>query len=96
MPRNFLGASIKNIAGLGEVSAYGLPGEVGTLLVQVPAGTAADKAGLKQGDVILKCQGRDISNIDDLFKSFGNPVKRTKITLDIWRLQQHVTIDITI
>ena len=96
MPRHFLGASIKNIAGLGEVSAYGLPGEVGTLLVQVPAGTAADKAGLKQGDVILKCQGRDISSIDDLFKSFGNPVKRTKITLDIWRLQQHVTIDITI
>jgi len=94
--RNFLGASIKNIVDLGEVSAYGLPGEVGALLVQVPAGSAADKTGLKQGDVILKCQGRDISSIDDLFKSFGNPVKGTKITLDIWRLQQHVNVDITI
>ena len=70
-PRDFLGARVKNIIGQGEVSAYGLPGEVGVLLVQVPAGSAADKAGLKEGDVILKCQGREISSMDDLFRVFG-------------------------
>jgi hypothetical protein len=36
-PRDFLDASIKNIIVLGEISAHGLPGEIGALLVQVPA-----------------------------------------------------------
>jgi hypothetical protein len=41
-PRDFLGASIKNIIGLGEISAHGLPGEIGSFLVQVPALTKPD------------------------------------------------------
>jgi hypothetical protein len=95
-PRDFLGARIKNIVGQGEVSAYGLPGEVGVLLVQVPAGSAADKAGLKQGDVILKCRGLEIGSMDDFFKVLGSAAKGTKATLDVWRLQQHVSAEVSV
>ncbi len=91
--RDFLGARVKNIIGQGEVSAYGLPGEVGVLLVQVPAGSAADKAGLREGDVILRCRGQEISSVDDLFRV---STKGVKVALGIWRLQQHVSAEVSV
>jgi hypothetical protein len=94
--RDFLGAKIKNVVGLGEVSAYGLPGETGAILVQVPAGSAAAKAALKEGDVILKCQGRAIGATDDLFKAVNGAPKGSRLALDIWRLQQQVSVDVTV
>jgi S1-C subfamily serine protease len=93
--RDFLGAKIKNVVGLGEVSAYGLPGEAGVILVQVPAASATAKFGLKEGDVILKCQTRDISTIDDVFKIVNSAAKGTQLTMDIWRLQRHISVTIT-
>ena len=66
----WLGAKVKNIIGLGEVSAAGLPGEIGVSLVEVPAGSAAAKAGLEVGDVILKCAGQS----DGYGGGFGTPV----------------------
>ncbi len=93
---DFLGARIKNIIGLGEISAYGLPGEAGVLLVRVPADSAADKAGLKEGDVILKCRGQEISSVDDLFKVFGGTAKGARVALDMWRLQQHVFAEVNV
>jgi S1-C subfamily serine protease len=94
--RDFLGAKVKNVVGLGEVSAYGLPGEVGVLLVQVPAGSGADKAGLRQGDVIRKCGGRETSSMDDLFKVLDSITEGTTVTLDVWRLQQHVSVQASV
>jgi hypothetical protein len=94
--RDFLGARIRDIIGLGEVSAYGLPGEIGVLLVQVPAGSAAEKAGLKKGDVILKCQGREISGVNDLFEILDIAARKTKVTLDLWRLQHYVSVKVNV
>ena len=41
---DFLGSKIKNVVGAGEISAYGLAGETGAIVVQVPAGSAAAKS----------------------------------------------------
>jgi hypothetical protein len=95
-PRGFLGARVKNIIGQGEVSAYGLPGEVGVLLIQVPAGSVADKGGLKEGDVILRGHGQEISSLDDLFKVMGSTAKGTKVTLDLWRLQRPASAEVKV
>ena len=94
--RDFLGAKIKNVISLGEVSAYGLPGEMGVIVVQVPAGSAADKAGLKQGDVVLKWQNRDIGSVDDLLKNYGGGVKGSKASLSVWRTQHEVIVEINV
>ena len=94
--QNFLGAKIKNIFGQGEISAYGLPGEIGVLIVQVPAGSIADNAGLKKDDVILKCGDHEINNVDNLFKVFSGFAKGTKVTLEIWRLQQNISVEVSI
>jgi len=94
--RNFLGARIKNVIGQGEISAYGLSGEIGVLIVQIPVSSVADNARLKEGDVIFKCQGQEITSMDDLFKIFGGTAKGTKVTLDIWRLQQQESVGVVV
>ena len=92
--RDFLGARVKNIVGQGEVSAHGLVGEIGVVLVQVPVGSVADKAGLQEGDVILRCLDQEIRGVDELFKTFGDAPKGTRITLGLWRLQQHASVEV--
>lgn len=65
-PVLWLGATVKNIVGLGEVSAYGLPGENGVLLLAVPATSVLGKAGLKTGDVLTTIDGKPIRSVSDL------------------------------
>lgn len=55
--RLFLGMSIKSVETLGEQSAAGLPSKEGVMVLAVEPGTAADKAGLKVGDVIVAIDG---------------------------------------
>jgi len=92
--RDFLGAKIKNIVGLGEISAAGLPGEVGAAFTQVPADSAA--AGFTVGEVILKCGTVEVHTADDLLKAFDAVPKGQKVALDVWRLQKRMTIEITV
>lgn len=80
---------------MGEVSVYGLPGETGVLLVRVPGRSAAEKAGLKQDDVILKCQGRDIDSVADLLMIIKGP-PRSILAMDVWRLQQRVSVNVPV
>ena len=56
-PVTWLGASVRNIAGEGEMSAFGLPGVTGVLVLDVPAESALAKAGLRKNDVILALNG---------------------------------------
>ena len=88
--RDWLGAKIKNIIGLGEISAAGLPGEVGVRLVAVPADCVAARSGLKEGDVILKCNGKATEEVGALLRAkVGSGAK-----LGIWRDQAASTIEI--
>ena len=52
-PVNWLGARVRNIRDEGEMSAFGLPGVTGVLVLEVPQGSALAKAGLRKSDVIL-------------------------------------------
>ena len=72
-----------DVSGHGEISAYGLPGEIGVLIVQVPVDSIANNVGLKEGDVILKYQDQEIDNMNNLVKIFSDMMKGTKVSLDI-------------
>ena len=48
VPRNWLGASVRNIADEGEMSAFGLPGVTGVLVLDVSAAPTPARAGLQK------------------------------------------------
>jgi hypothetical protein len=86
-------AKIRDIAGLGDRSAYGLPGEYGVLVLEVPAGSAAAKAGLQKDDVILGCNGQTVRTMKDL-KEFREKEVGKPLSLSVSRKQGLVTITI--
>jgi S1-C subfamily serine protease len=47
-------------------SYYNLPVNYGVLIVNILPGSAAERAGLKMGDIIIKLDGKEIIGIEDL------------------------------
>jgi len=79
-PATWLGVSVRNITDVGEMSAFGLPGVAGVLVLEVPADSALAKAGLRKNDVILSINGEKTADTATLLKqaselSGGKPLK---------------------
>ncbi len=92
--RTWLGASIKSVVGMGEVSSLGLPGETGTLLVDVPKASPAARAGLRKSDVVLRCDGRKVDTTADLLRSWRSAAVGNKVKLSVVREQAEVGIEV--
>ena len=90
------GGKVKNVVGLGEVSAAGLPGETGVSIVAAPPDSELAKAGLRVGDVILKCGERDVITVGDLVKASRAAPTGGKLPLEIFRAQQRLKIGIAV
>jgi hypothetical protein len=87
------GAKIRNIVGMGEMSAWGLSGEVGVLMVDVPAGGDLAKAGLRTNDVVLKMNGQATNSLADFLRIYAAAAKTGQpIKLELWRGQKPETI----
>jgi hypothetical protein len=67
-PVTWLGASVRNIRDEGEMSAFGLPGLAGVLVLEVPADSALAKAGLQKSDVILSVNGEKTADAAELLR----------------------------
>ena len=67
-PATWLGASVRNIADVGEMSAFGLPGVTGVLVLEVPANSPLAKAGLRKNDVILSVNGGKTADTEALLR----------------------------
>ena len=63
--RGWLGISIKNLT-QDTAKSHGLSSTNGVLVVEVAKGGPAAEAGLRQGDVITKYEGKEIRNADGL------------------------------
>jgi hypothetical protein len=88
----WLGGRIKNVVGPGEVSAAGLPGEIGVVIVGAPPGSALAKAGLREGDVVLKCAGTDVTDRASLATAIAGYPRTEPLPLQIFREQSRRTI----
>ena len=89
---DWLGGKIKNVVGMGEVSAGGLPGESGVLVVDAPAGSEMAKLGLKATDAILAADGKTIDTVGDLRKACQAAGANGKVKLEVFRNQNRLTI----
>jgi serine protease Do len=82
--RGYLGISIAPV-GADLADALGLEKNRGEFVNRVVAGEGADKAGLKEGDIVLKVNGRDVSPESTLSYIVANVKPGTRIPLDILR-----------
>jgi serine protease Do len=65
--------------------ALGLAKPAGAYVADVVKDTPAAKGGVKQGDVILKVDGRDMEDSNDVRRSIANVRPGTRVTLTIFR-----------
>jgi hypothetical protein len=92
-PATWLGTSVRNIADEGEMSAFGLPGVKGVLVLEVPAESALAKAGLRKNDVIVSINGAKTTDTAALLRQVpafpSNP-----LTIGVSRDQKEVVIQL--
>ena len=92
--KRFAQAQVRNISGLGDRSAYGLPDESGILVVNIPSGSSAARAGLKKDDVIIACDSKPVRTVNDLL-ALAKIATGKKLTLTVSRQQQSLKIQLT-
>jgi Do/DeqQ family serine protease len=80
-----------------ELAGYlGLENNQGALIVGTIAGSPAARAGLRQGDVIVKINNRKINNPDDLIEAIKETKIGQKVTLLLYRQGEIKTVSLTI
>jgi hypothetical protein len=93
-PRAWLGARVRNVADQGEMSALGLPGITGVLVLEVPRGSALAKGDLQKGDVILAVNGTKTADVAALLQQAPALAAFQSISLGISRQQKQVALEI--
>ena len=85
---DWLGGRVRNVNGLGDRSAFGLPDEKGVVIESIADGSLLTKAGLKKGDVIRSMNQKSISNVKDLTNVFQEINWTGKGDVEYFRNQQ--------
>jgi hypothetical protein len=93
-PSTWLGASVRNVIGMGEVSASGLPGEVGVLVLDVPPSSRASAAGLLKGDVVLRLDGKGVEDLRQLQRLSAESPAFGTVKIGIVRGQKEITLEL--
>ncbi|RED61883.1 PDZ domain-containing protein [Cohnella lupini] len=83
---------IKNIVGMGEVSAAGLPGETGVLIESIPWGSWQMEKGIQVADVVLEIDGRKVDSVDDLLRIYQSVSEGEKYSVVVFRGQREVEL----
>ncbi|CAI07796.1 putative serine protease MucD [Aromatoleum aromaticum EbN1] len=76
--------------------SFGLAEPKGALVSNVEAGSAADKAGIKAGDVVLGVNGTKIDDSGDLPRIIGDKRPGTEVKLELWRDGRTRTVTATL
>jgi membrane-associated protease RseP (regulator of RpoE activity) len=93
-PATWLGASVRNIADEGEMSASGLPGVTGVLVLDVPADSALAKAGLRKNDVILSVNGGKTADTAVLLRQASALPAGGSLKIEVSRDQKETVVQL--
>ena len=93
--RGYLGVYIESVD---PVKAKGveLDKPRGVLIINVIEESAADKAGLKEGDVILSVNGQEVNQTNELQAKVGIFNPGDKIELEVWRYGKKMDVTVTL
>jgi len=77
-------------------NSFKLQTAAGALVAKVEPDSAASRAGIKAGDVILEFDGRPVNGPESLQSAVGLSTPGTPATLDIWRNGRSITLHVTL
>lgn len=93
--RGRLGIGIQDVSQeLAESFNLGKP--QGALVAAVEKGLAADKAGIEVGDIILKFDGKTVSESSDLPRMVGSTRPGSKVVVQVWRKGSGRDLNVTV
>lgn len=93
--RGWLGVVIQDIDE--ELAkSFGLKKTKGVLVAEVSEGSPAEKAGLKQGDIILRLNGKKVDDMGELRNKIALTSPGTKVEMEVLRENKHKTLQVTI
>lgn len=85
---------VKNIVGMGEVSAAGLPAETGVIVESIPWGSWQMEKGIQVDDVILELNGEQVDTVDDLLRLYETARQGGPFVLKVFRGQREVELSV--
>ncbi len=92
--RTVMGVAMQSITyGLREY--FGVPENVGILIVEVKKGSPADTAGIKVGDVITKIEKTPIRDLSDVYRALDALDPGTKISVEFIRKNASQTVTVS-
>lgn len=93
--RGYLGIGMQDLTD-DIAEGLGVPKGQGTVVARVEPGQPAEKAGLKQGDVIVKVDGKDVTPDQTLSYLVANVKPGTRVPLDLYRDGKRMTVTLTV
>ncbi|MCL6582119.1 MAG: DegQ family serine endoprotease [bacterium] len=93
--RGWLGLVIQKVTP-DLAKSFGLKENRGALVAEVVEGSPADKAGIKQGDVIISFNGKEINEYTDLSRMAGLTRPGTKVRLELIRDMKKKEVEVEI
>lgn len=91
----WLGGKLRNVNGLGDRSAFGLPDEKGVILEELEAGSILAKSPVKKGDVIRSLNKKMVTNISDLTNIYQEINWTGKSEIEVFRNQKRVSFTVS-
>ncbi|AQR74291.1 Do family serine endopeptidase [Sphingomonas sp. LM7] len=93
--RGYLGIQMQDLtADLAD--SFGVPKGNGTIVARVEPGQAAEKAGIRQGDVIVRINNKDVTPDQTLSYLVANVPPGTRIPVELVRDGKRQTVTLTI
>jgi serine protease Do len=93
--RGRLGVAIQDVTReLAE--SFGLPRPQGALVASVEKAAPADKGGIEVGDVILRFDGKQVTQSSDLPRMVGATKPGTRVVVQVWRKGSTRDLNLTV
>ncbi len=93
--RGWLGVVIQDVT-KDLAATFGLKDAKGILVSEVQKDSPADKAGIENGDVIIKLDGKELKDVTDLRNRVAMITPGTKVALEVIRdtKEKHINVEI--